>query len=660
MAEKQELRIVSAVADKKQAVLYLEDGNTIILKQGDHRLGDLLDVVIPITTRGEIAVVNLTDFSVYAAFEQKSGGMTKFFKMAKNKVKGWFGGNTDTHKLHMPEEGKAALLKAVEGETITEEEVLEHGQPIDVTDEVGEDEVVVAVVTTPAVPATEKAPAQPEKKAVIPGVNSIKTHISHAVKTNSVGVQAFLARCAQFIDKRQHSVDDLMRFLERGDLPFADDGSIIAYKMLRRKAGTDDTFVDCHSGKIPQKVGSYVCVNENLVDLNRRNECSNGLHIARRGYLSGFGGDVCVLCKIDPEDVMVVPHNDPNKVRVKGYHILGVMSPEAMAILKQNKPMTGDEEALTMVYNAIKGNHVDRIEWVQVNGQMGSNVEITKLKHDKTKGREGYQHSGSDLAKAAAMDDEVNVVGAVDPRDINKRVNEEHQKLSGNADEVLLTDEGDEDIHGTEPEDDDDNEVEGSELDQSEEHLALTDEDKQAVSEMHDDIVDRLAAKPETPEPAKTSALDDLLLDYQTAPEGNAKVDAARALVAFKKAKKKGWDKLGVNQLTVDAILRDAQTEATPAPTPAPAKTASKPKAGTKEKKAKAPAPAKEPAKKKAAAIPPAPAAPTSSKTPTKAEEARALYDAGDMNALRDFKKRVKKGWEVLGFTSSEIEKILK
>lgn len=661
MAEKQELRIVSAVADKKQAVLYLEDGNTIILKQGDHRLGDLLDVVIPITTRGEIAVVNLTDFSVYAAFEQKSGGMTKFFKLAKDKVKGWFGGQKDTHKLHMPEEGKAALLKAVDGETITEAEVLEHGKPIDATDEVGEDEVVVAVVTTPAVPATEKAPAIPEKKAVIPGVNSIKTHIDHAVKTNSVGVQAFLARCAQFIDKRQHSVDDLMRFLERGDLPFADDGSIIAYKMLRRKSGSDSVFVDCHSGRIEQRVGSYVCVNESLVDLNRRNECSNGLHIARRGYLGSFRGDVCVLCKIDPEDVMVVPHNDPNKVRVKGYHILGVMSPEAMAELKKNKPMTGDEAALTMVYNAIKGNHVDRIERVQVNGQMGTNVVTTALKHDKHKGREGYQHSGSDLAKAAAMDDEVNVVGAVDPREINKRVTEEHQKLSGNAGEVLLTDESDDDIHGTEPEDDDDNEVEGSELDQSEEHLALTDEDKQAVSEMHDDIVDRLAAKPETPEPAKSaSPIDDLLLDFNTAPEGNAKVDAACALIAFKKAKKKGWDKLGVDDKTVDAIMAAAQSEATPIPTPAPAETASKPKAGTKEKKAKAPAPAKEPAKKKAAATPPAPATPTSSKTPTKAEEARALYDAGDMNALRDFKKRVKKGWEVLGFNSSEIEKILK
>ena len=642
------IRVVSAVADKKQAILYLEDGNTLVIKQGDHRLGDLLDIIIPITVKGEVAVVDLQDFSIYAAFENKTQGMTKFFRMAKNKVKGWFGGQTETHKATISEDGKAAVMAAVMGTTMTEEEVAEHGQPVDMTDEVGDDEVVVAVVEN----------KETGKKAVIPGVQAIKPLIDHAVRSNSAeAVQAFLSRCAQFIDKRQHSVDDLMRFLERGDLPLADDGSIIAYKMLRRKHGSDSVFVDCHSGKIEQRVGSFVCVNENLVDLNRRNECSNGLHIARRGYLGSFGGDVCVLCKIDPEDVMVVPHNDPNKVRVKGYHILGVMSPEAMAELKKNKPMTGDEEALTMVYNAIKGNHIDRIERVQVNGQMGSNVVTTPLKHDKHKGREGYQHSGSDLAKAAAMDDEVNITGAVDPREINKRVTEEHQKLSGNAGEVVLTDEGDEDIHGVEPEDDDDNEVEGSELDQSEELLALTEDDKQAVEEMHDDIVDRLAAKPETTEPAKSaSPIDDLLLDFNTAPEGNAKVDAARALIAFKKAKKKGWDKLGVDDKTVDAIMAAAQQTAAPAPVEA----SPKPKAGTKEKKAKTPA---TPSAKKTKATPPAkveaPKA-TASTSGTKAEQARAIFNTGDMAALRAFKKQAKKGWEVLGFNSSEIEKILK
>ena len=418
-----EIRVVGARADKKMAVFYLESGEELIIKQGDHRLGDLLDVVIPITSRGETAVVSLQDFSVYAAFEQKSQGLTKFFRIAKDKVKGFFGGQTNTHETHILEEGKQAILRAIAGEVMTEDEVIEHGKPIDPTDEIAENEVVVAVVTTPA---TETAPA---KKAVIPGVQSLKPLINHAVKTNSVGVQAFLARCAQFIDKRPHSTDDLMRFLEKGDLPLADDGSIIAYKMLNTfRDASGETFVDCHSGNIQQKVGSYVCVNENLVDLNRRTECSNGLHIARRGYLCSFGGDVCVLCKIDPEDVMVVPHNDPNKVRVKGYHILGKLSEEATKLLKSGRAMTGEETALKMVYDAIEGNHIDRIERVQVNGQMGTNVVVTKLKYDRNKGRDDYEYAGSDLSKAAALDDETNVVGTVDPREINKKVTEEMAK----------------------------------------------------------------------------------------------------------------------------------------------------------------------------------------------------------------------------------------
>ena len=612
MEKPKTLRVVSAVADKKQAILYLEDGETLVIKQGDHRLGDLLDHIIPITIRGEIAVVDLQDFSIYAAFEKKTQGATKFFRMAKNKIKGWFGGQTETHKATLPEDGKQAIMAAVMGTTMTEAEVSEHGQPVDMTDEVGPNEVVVAVVTTSA---TE---TQPEKKTVIPGVQAIKPLIDHAVRTNSVeAVQNFLIRCAQFIDKRQHSIDDLMRFLERGDLPLAEDGSIIAYKMLKygRHPKGGEYFVDCHSGNVSQRVGSYVCVNENLVDLNRRNECSNGLHIARRGYLGGFGGDVCVLCKIDPEDVMVVPHNDPNKVRVKGYHILGVMSDEAMKLLKANKPMTGEEDALELVYRAIKGDHIDRIEQVQVNGQYGSNVVVTKLKHDKNRGRNAFTHTGSDLKKAAALDDEANITGAVDPREINKRVTTEHEKLSGTNPDTVITDELD----------------------------GLSDEDKQALDEMHDDIVDRLAAKPEAEKSA--SERDLLLMGYNTAPKGNAKVDAARALVAFKKAKKKGWDKLGIEQKVADAILADAQTTASPAPV----KASPKPKAGTKEKKVKVSEPTH---------------VPTTGKG-TKAEQARTLYDAwqksgkpADFAMLADFKKKAKKGWAAFGFSDTEIMKI--
>lgn len=660
-----EIRVVSAVADKKQAVLYLEDGNQIILKQGDHRLGDLLDIIIPITARGETAVVSLDDFSIYAAFEKKTTGLTRFFKVAKDKVKGFFGGQTDTHKAVIPEKGKAAIIKAVMGESMTEEEVMQHGEPVNLTDDVGEDEVVVAVVTTPAVPAqpaTATAPAvaaQPERKAVIPGVQNLKPLIDHAVRTNSAqSVQNFLTRCAAFIDNRQHSVDDLMRFLEKGDLPLAEDGSIIAYKMLNWMDQSKGIMKDCHSGKIPQKIGSYVCVNENLVDLNRRTECSNGLHIARRGYLSGFSGQVCVVCKIDPEDVMVVPHNDANKVRVKGYHILGYLSEEAKTALKAGKPATSDEAALKLIFDAIKGNHVDRLERVQVNGQMGGNVVVTKIKDSDPEKEAPVDVTAADLAKAKALDSEDRPNQSVDVRDINKRVtaamNEPAPGLVGKAGNVIVGDEIEEELRKTTEEalgvDLAPARAEGMEpkTDFPGSHV----EDKGWPKQAHKELADK------APLESKNSAVADLLLDYQTAPEGAAKNSAAQALVAFKKSKKKGWDKLGIDDNLASQIIRDAAVG--PGETsPAKAKTASEPKQGTKEEKAKV-APQPKPAKVKpepvAKATPPAKT--TTAKPLTKADEARALFDAGKLDDLRAFKKRVKKGWEILGFSSSEIKKI--
>lgn len=648
-----EIRVVSAVADKKQAVLYLDDGNQIILKQGDHRLGDLLDIIIPITSKGETAVISLEDFSVYAAFEKKTTGLTRFFKVAKDKVKGFFGGQTDTHKAVIPEEGKLAIIKAVMGETMTEAEVLEHGKPMDMADDLGPDEVVVAVVTTPAVPATPTAPAQPARTNVIPGVQSLKPLITHAVSTNSAqSVQNFLTRCAAFIDKRQHSVDDLMRFLEKGDLPLAEDGSIIAYKMLNWHDQAKGIMKDCHTGKIQQKVGSYVCVNESLVDLNRRNECSNGLHIARRGYLSSFSGNVCVVCKIDPEDVMVVPHNDANKVRVKGYHILGYLSEEATKHLKAGKPATSDHDALKLVFDAIKGDHIDRLERVQVNGQAGTNVTITKIKDADKDHVSNVDVSTSEMSVAKALDSEDKPNGAVDVREINKKVT---AALEGKKADLIITDGVDD--QGTEPEYENEDDIEQELADATAEALNIPHSELNpdagvgtGVGKSDPQKADAFFAKPKSIK----EQLADLILDFDTSPSAAEAHKAAQAIVTLKKGAKKGWDKLGVDADKAAIYERTAGT----VPAPEIRET------GTKEKKAKPEkVAAKEPSKPKTVkATPPAksPVAPTASKTPTKAEEARALYDANKLDDLRAFKKRVKKGWNVLGFSPSEIAKIEK
>lgn len=623
----QELRVIGARMDTKMVVLYLEDGGELIIKQGDHRLKDLLDAVVPITTRGETAVINLHDFSIYSAFERKSEGLTKFFKMAKSKVRGFFGGNTDTHETIISDETKEAVLKAVRHETMTEAEVTEHGQPVDASDEIDEkEEVIVAVVTTPA---TE---TEPEKKTVIPGVHMIKPLINHAVKTNSPeAVQNFLRRCAAFINERGHTVDDLMRFLEKGDLPLADDGSIIAYKMLNSFGGNGEVFVDCHSGKIQQRVGSYVCVNENLVDLNRRNECSNGLHIARRSYLRNFSGDVCVLCKIDPEDVMVVPHNDANKVRVKGYHILAKLSEEAKGLLKSGKPITGQEDALSDVFRAIKGDHIARIERVQVNGQMGSNVVTTALKYDKSLSV-NRDYNGKDMKSAAALDDETNIVGAIDPREVNKRVLEEHAKIHQEAED-----------QGVEPDD--------STAEQDTETYHTQEATKLAGKTGHVIVGDEI------------SEIEKIEKDLD--------VKAAQAILDRKKKAKKSWEKLGYPSNTGDRLQAIVKLEADTAPEP---KT-DFPGSHVEDKGWPKDKPKKETSLMEDAmntgtphteALKPAP---IKTAAPTKADQARAMYDdwqnckdrTGKENRLaklKDFKKSVKKGWAALGFNPREIDKI--
>src|SRR6218665_2100393 len=94
MTNKDELegiRVKSAVADKNQLTLYLEDGSIKTIKQGDPRLPRLIDQIVPIVQRGEIAVINLNTFSVFATFEEKTNGVVKFFKVAKKSLKGLFG-----------------------------------------------------------------------------------------------------------------------------------------------------------------------------------------------------------------------------------------------------------------------------------------------------------------------------------------------------------------------------------------------------------------------------------------------------------------------------------------------------------------------------------------------------------------------------------------
>ena len=473
------------------------------------------------------------------------------------------------------------------------------------------------------------------------------------------GFQNFMTRISAVIKKRRHSVEDLIRFLERADLPLANDGSVIAYKMLRNS--TNGTFVDCHSGKVKQRVGSVVRVLPELIDLSRDRDCSNGLHIARRGYLSGFSGDVCVLCKIAPEDFMAVPHSDANKVRVAGYQILDVIDPKTTNKLKQNRPGTDDKHFLNQMYKAIHGLYPAPVEEVLITQQMGGGLRITPLRQIPPEPTLPPELIRAPAPKALleenkAFDDLTAQHSATNPEFV-------HDTLDA--------------------------------IKQAADELGENPEDVAAAAEFHDKLVEnggtnegmgKMMPEPTPPDPevaygggaletqyispgpSRTDPLAPPKGEPMTAPTGTyrercqklwdafkaatspaVQVEAAKAIMALKKEAKKGWDKLNMDPSMVKMI---EDTIAGKPPLPEPKKTETKASNTTKTLSSKMGG--------KKVDVPP-----EATEGMSKSEKTRYLYDRWNKDnsvqngeALLAHKKAAKKGWAVLGLTPGEIDTI--
>ena len=232
--------------------------------------------------------------------------------------------------------------------------------------DVKEDEVVVAVTNN----------------GVIPGVENLQRHLRQSAKLKDYkGFTKFLERLAPVIKDRLHSVEDLMKFMETAELPIADDGSILFLKRLQYKEKEDGkrVFVDCHSGNIRQWVGCKVQVREDLVDPDRRQDCSNGLHVASMSYIRSFGGNVTILGKVAPEDVFAVPQYSTNKMRVSAYHIIAELPEEERCNVNNGIYLSKTEVGKKLLNDAIVGNHSSPTTLVMVGGHYGTNLKYTNL-----------------------------------------------------------------------------------------------------------------------------------------------------------------------------------------------------------------------------------------------------------------------------------------
>lgn len=415
--------IVGISVDAQNAVLYLEDGSTVTIAQGDPRLPIIVETAKKYIPVDGSAVVDIAEpvkvRNEFKETEEGTGGLIKFFRVAKSFVKKFI----DTESPEKVDETVAHIspleLGIKPGQTILD---VEEADDLTYALEAQPAAAVEAVVEAPEAKVAKLAELSNDQKinmatarmrelagkgstvddpdfhkpitdedpdtivavntqtgSVIPHAHKLSSQMKAASKLKDFrGFVNFLNRLEPVLKDRGHSAEDLMKFIEYGDLPIADDGCIVIYKRLKAKHGT---FVDVHSGNIKQNVGSYVFMRPGLVDPNRRQDCSNGLHVASLGYLSSFSGNVTVMAKVRPEDVFAVPEYSHTKMRVCGYHILAVLPESLRTHVNSGGSISSIPEGKELLNKVLRGAHVGITELVEVGGHNGSNVTYTKVEN---------------------------------------------------------------------------------------------------------------------------------------------------------------------------------------------------------------------------------------------------------------------------------------
>lgn len=132
---------------------------------------------------------------------------------------------------------------------------------------------------------------------------------------------AFLERLLN--NPSERSVSELWGFISHLDVEINDEGYIVGWKKVRSR---DGRLFDSHTGKVPNDIGNIVEMPRFMVNDNKDQTCSQGLHIGAWDYVSGFSGDTILKVLVDPADVVSVPtdYNDM-KMRAAKYQVVAAV-----------------------------------------------------------------------------------------------------------------------------------------------------------------------------------------------------------------------------------------------------------------------------------------------------------------------------------------------
>lgn len=498
------------------------EGNSHTLKQGDLLLPKLLAQAQGPMDRQETVELDFTPIAPqspvadsYEKFSKSTNGLVKFFRVAKAAIKRFLGAEEDEPK----QKAKSRNADEISAMTAAErlKEVMEHAVPLTPqaqADAFKEKELYGS--------ETSEIIALVDEKQIVPNVQRLEKQMTHANETGSVGLKRFYERMATV--KRNHQVDELLNFMRRGDLPIAEDGRIIIYKVLtdtKKELEHGCYMVDCHSGTVPQRPGAIVKMDETAVDPSRRHSCSTGLHVARRGYVRNFSGNFITLCKVAPEDVIAVPECEQDKMRVCSYEILYELNAEDVKALRSGRGLE-TSEGLEYLRRAMLGDHRPATLIVDIGKANKDKPELTLIPI----GQPVPDHAS--ITSADLVDPKVDDISHEDEAEYED--DEPYSAPVVPAPVVVAP--------------------------------VILDVEEKPISETMVAVAPTIdpnslkKAKPKVTTQTKQEQAADLLKDYKDAKGMNEKKLAAASLLSFKQQSKKSWDYLGIGKKDAENVVQ--------------------------------------------------------------------------------------------------------
>lgn len=113
---------------------------------------------------------------------------------------------------------------------------------------------------------------------------------------------------------------NLFWFLQTHGMTLSKCGFFVAYRNVDYTA-EPGVYTDHHSHSTRIKIGDMVVLDRSKCDCDSDNECSRGLHVASKKWLTkNYFGSVGVACLVNPADVVAVPHrSEYGKLRTCAY-----------------------------------------------------------------------------------------------------------------------------------------------------------------------------------------------------------------------------------------------------------------------------------------------------------------------------------------------------